>query len=129
MADHRSTRAARSSAILPRMSSFVPFRFSFSFCFSAIVPLAASTNIYRGVASSDKKLIRYADCRHEIFEDEEGPRYFADIAQWLSAHAPGSNAAATVSPSSPVAAAAPVQAESVVVVPASADAVIAITAE
>lgn len=95
----------------------------------AIVPLTASTNIYRGVASTDKKLIRYAGCYHEIFEEEEGPRYLADIQQWLSAHAAGNNGAATVSPSSPVAAAAPVQAESVVVVPASADAVIAITAE
>jgi acylglycerol lipase len=47
---------------------------------------AGSQMIYDGVSSTDKTLKLYDDLYHEVFNEPERERVFADVAAWLEAH-------------------------------------------
>ena len=59
----------------------------------AVVPLGASTLVYRRVGSEDKQFLRYPGGFHELAEDEEyGSSWIRDITEWTLDHSapPGS---------------------------------------
>ncbi len=51
-----------------------------------IVPTEFSERLYNIIPSSDKKLLIYPESYHEIFNDLDREKVFADLIEWLNNH-------------------------------------------